>query len=591
MKAILKRLKDEPCRVHSVTENDISTFSDIQYHQRYFPALEHFENISQSAQFEKNLELPSRFQIAKWLTKKDDKIWKASVKDTYQILESTSSLNTPDKVENIFVKTVHLLDPIDLIREFYCTKQSHPLMPHSSELIDYTVDRLQTTNNQAYVDTIANFILSRFRECDLTPNGVLFYGTINGISSSYQYNVTDDYESYRNKKWFWRGIKNNNIEFNVMLDDDDMKEIEDMKEIYDEIITCPFNETELEEIDSDSDCESDEELLDISRFDLEDVQSVKSVSSLKSFNFESGSDTASASNSAACSDSESNSGDEDEEDDEADIGIYLNIKNIPVMKIFQQAQEGTMDELLDEDVIDDQLRGTQGWEARWIAWLFQVIATLSFLQSTIDFTHNDLHTNNIVWKETDKKFLYYRSKSGKVWRIPTYGKIFSIIDFGRSIFKLGRKRWISSDHFPNNDASEQYNFGPFYDKTQPKVLPNYSFDLARLSVSLLDGLFDEKPDKKKGKCNILSQEKDWIVHETKSQLFNLLWLWTIDDDGKTIYEDEFGEPRFPGFDLYSHIAHHLHSAVPKQQLEKSQFNQYIWDKKVPKNEKVYSLGC
>lgn len=259
------------------------------------------------------------------------------------------------------------------------------------------------------------------------------------------------------------------------------------------------------------------------------------------------------------------------------------------MKIFQEAQEGTMDELLDEDVIDEQLRGTQGWEARWIAWLFQVIATLSFLQHSIDFTHNDLHTNNIVWRNTDKKFIYYRTTSGKLWRIPTYGKLFSIIDFGRAIFKLGRKRFISSDHFPNNDASEQYNFGPFYDKTKPKVLPNYSFDLARLSVSLLDGLFDEKPDKKKGKSGILSQEKDWIVYETKSPLFNLLWSWTIDDDGKTIYEDESGEPRFPGFDLYSHIAHHLHSAVPKQQLEKGQFNQYVWDKKVPKGEKVYSV--
>ena len=29
-------------------------------------------------------------------------------------------------------------------------------------------------------------------------------------------------------------------------------------------------------------------------------------------------------------------------------------------------------------------------------------------QKVFDFTHNDLHTNNIMYQKTDKEFLYYR---------------------------------------------------------------------------------------------------------------------------------------------------------------------------------------
>jgi hypothetical protein len=69
----------------------------------------------------------------------------------------------------------------------------------------------------------------------------------------------------------------------------------------------------------------------------------------------------------------------------------------------------------------------------------------------------------------------------------------------------------------------------------------------------------------------------------------LLWYWTVDDNKRTIYEEESGEPRFPGFDLYIHIAHYLHNAIPKDQLKKHQFQQFKWNKKPAKGEKVYSL--
>ena len=251
-----------------------------------------------------------------------------------------------------------------------------------------------------------------------------------------------------------------------------------------------------------------------------------------------------------------------------------------------------MDELLDLDELDGEEHGSAGWEKRWVAWIFQVVATLTFLQNAISFTHNDLHTNNILWRTTDKPYLYYRLKDNTVWRVPTYGKIFSLIDFGRSIFRIGKHQWISDDHWPNEDAAGQYNYGPFYNKKQPKVEPNPSFDLCRLAVSLLSGLYDEPPPKKIGKkVRVLSEEGSWKVYETQSMLYNLLWRWTLDDAGRTVYENRQGEERFDGFDLYIHIGHHVHGAVPSEQLQCHLFHNFVWKKPVPVEETVYGLDA
>ena len=40
----------------------------------------------------------------------------------------------------------------------------------------------------------------------------------------------------------------------------------------------------------------------------------------------------------------------------------------------------------------------------------QLIMTLLTYQKMFDFTHNDLHTNNIMYNTTEKKFLYYKYK-------------------------------------------------------------------------------------------------------------------------------------------------------------------------------------
>jgi len=596
MKSVLQSLQNDPCRLREVSDNEKDTFKDCGFLQRYMPALDMFtipDTLRGSTY--KNAELPSKYFIREWLTKdpEESRIW-----------NTTRTQSDRETVENCktFVKTIHLLNPIEVLKEkFVCPE--HPLLPQSEKSWKSTLLKLHNHNNQAYVDTVANFILSRFRELDLTPHCVYYYGSTTGISNKYIYNISTEYDTYRQCKWFWRGIKSHNARITVKRDNDD-EEIPDFEEIYKDITTCPFDETS-EDSDEDEDCESEVELEPIvSDVDSDDIGSVKSidfdnieedsdnVKDVFELNKKAAKAILKTSETSDSDDTESTEfTDETDSTVELDLDICLEIPNMPVIMVYQEAHDGVLDDLLDEDDIDGHKRGGSAWEARWIAWMFQVIAALTFLQKAICFTHNDLHSNNILWRETDKRFLYYRTNDGATWRVPTFGKIFSIIDFGRSIFRLGSHLWISDDHWPDQDAGEQYNFGPFFDSNKPKNPPNQSFDLCRLAISLIDGLWDKTPVKKKGKgVSIMSEEGSWKMYETQSPLFNLLWSWTINDAGQTVYEDKDGEEKYEGFDLYIRIAHDVHKSVPRDQLHRPIFNQFKWKQAVPTNEKVYSLG-
>ena len=89
-----------------------------------------------------------------------------------------------------------------------------------------------------------------------------------------------------------------------------------------------------------------------------------------------------------------------------------------------------------------------------------------------------------------KKYLYYKYDNVH-YKIPTYGKIFKIIDFGRAAYTINNKFIISDSYDLNGDAHTQYNCKPFYDKNKPIVNPNHSFDLCRLSCSIFDYFVDD----------------------------------------------------------------------------------------------------
>ena len=249
---------------------------------------------------------------------------------------------------------------------------------------------------------------------------------------------------------------------------------------------------------------------------------------------------------------------------DSDIEVNSVLFDFPTQVICLECLDGTLDSLLNEENEMDA--------DEWRACLFQIIMMLIIYQKVFHFTHNDLHTNNIMFKKTEKQFLYYRYNQ-KYYKVPTFGKIFKIIDFGRAIYKY-KGRFICSDSYHSKgDAATQYNCEPYFNPKKPRLEPNMSFDLCRLACSLFD-YFVEDPN-----------DIDPMDHLAK-----LMVEWTKDDKGRNILYKKNGDERYPDFKLYKMIARTVHKHTPQAQLAGPFFNRYIVSrKKVSKKTKFVDI--
>jgi hypothetical protein len=221
-----------------------------------------------------------------------------------------------------------------------------------------------------------------------------------------------------------------------------------------------------------------------------------------------------------------------------------------------------------ENTFDNLILTTELTNDEWFSALIQIIMILITYQKMFSFTHNDLHTNNIMFIETDKKFIYYFLNK-KYYKVPTFGRIFKIIDFGRSIYKFNSALICSDSFHKSGDAATQYNCEPYFNEKKPCIEPNYSFDLCRLGCSLFDFFIDSMEDVER-ECK-------------KSRLVSLVVDSDTQDEGRNILYKKNGVDRYPDFKLYKMIARTVHNKVPSQQLKQRVFAQYEVTQKNIKN--------
>lgn len=461
---------------------------------------------------------------------------------------------------NAYMKVTHLLDPIRWMQGHYSLPMEAGL-PWHSKTWTAAWHKIQDPSNQAYVETMATYALSRLRAGGISPHFNHFYGSFCARADTYRFNINDDYSSFRNTRWFWNGTEKGLYKLTVLNCESPLATVPE--DVLKDILTKP-------EYTEDDDNENDE----LEDDDDEDANIIYEDESLESASMGSKSF-------AEDDEHEDSEGDEDEQ-----YTVYSDIPNFPVMLILTELNSGTMDSLLDAEKHSVK-PGSEEWETMWSAWIFQVIAALCVMQKVFGMTHNDLHTNNVVWTETKEEYLFYSDVTGSTWKVPTFGKIFRLIDFGRSIFTINGKMIISDDFRQGNDAEGQYSFKPLVCNPRKEVPPNVSFDLARLAVSLFESLFPVKPLDSDSRI-ILSEEEGMVVRETVSPLFNCIWSWMVDDDDKNILMEPDGSERFPDFDLYKHIAEKIHGADPTQQIHKLPFSKF---KILEKVDKTYPLYC
>ncbi len=472
-----------------------------------------------------------------------------------------------------FKKMIPLIDPYYWLR--FKERPSKPF------IWKYQKQEIVCPENQGYVDCVASYMASKLKPNLKSPHFCDFYGAFRAVTDVFYYNLEDDFEDFRFTNWFWDGLENK--EFGIRVVEKPSGRCLSMEEI------CKLFKPESEFLHNDDDDDDDDDADDADDgsdeddYESLDAESLEDLSQTISNTIELSdlaeveiqvqeSDTVTISRKPGSTPKTIHSMSTSSDDSfTEDYDIHAELYEMPVAIQFLECCEGTMDDLIEMKEYAPIKTAEQ--ETIWSAWLFQVCAALTQLQTSLRLTHNDLHTCNVLWKKTSAEFLLYSDTNGRKWKIPTFGYVFSIIDYGRSIFWLNNFTVVSSDYNDGHDAYGMYNFGPILEEDQPKVFPNKSFDLCRLACSLLRGLYHRNP-LSNPKGQIITKEGSWEIRETEKDVFNLLWMWLRTKSKSNVLETEFGLEKYPGFDLYAAIAKDVKDAVPEEQLGKSIFNKF-----------------
>jgi len=491
---------------------------------------------------------------------------KELVVDLSGVIATVEDIQTKTmRTTKAWVRLMHLVEPVDVMSGDFVLPSDGSL-PHFRSAWQRTLRKLNDPYNEAYTDAVFACMASRLVETGRSPHFCRFYGTFNARVPEYRYNITDDMDDIEGEPWFRAGLETGAFRIIAIdpYDPDVTAEVtrpwEDMRpRLFSHHETVSVSASE-EQSDKESEGQALEPLDELEEVDIE----VSGTADVRRPSIR-------LSRIDRTSKGSQSSGSEESDDD---IEYRALLKNYPVQLTVLEHCDGTMDDLMEDEVSDDateDMKETK--EQRWTAWIFQVIAGLAAAQQHYDFVHNDLHTNNVMWCGTGETHLYYHvtgaAGGDRFYRVPTFGRIMKIIDFGRATFRppaTGDNRvWFPDAYAQNSVASGQYNCGPYFEQGRAKVLPNKSFDLCRLAVAMLESLWPEPVEPAQPR-RVLTKEPGRTQAESKSPLWNLMWLWLTDKHGKNILRSPDGSERYPQFDLYCAIARDAQNAAPAQQL-------------------------
>ena len=535
-------------------------------------------------------------------------VQRTTLKHKYAIhdLETVLETETGELVRRpVFIKFSPLLDPIKyMIGKYDVASDAIHTLPSISGL-PLCHPKLADKNNASYIDCFFSYLSSQLLHRHGLVNAIDFYGSYLGIQEKYKMNISDDLDYLCMSRFFnenvgalfkvseeipssgnygngSRGnkqrlhIKSSLKTHNISVVDLDIVDLDRTPE--QETITSILaeNQPNNESIEPEND-DCNEVVYEKPQNHSSTVSSESSDDSNVNYSTEDSDPEDSENESESSNDNEDGGDDEpasedDEEENDEDEGsddgedhIFSYMNNFPIQMICLEKCDGTIDELFEKGEITKK---------EGAATMIQIIMTLVAYQRAFSFTHNDLHTNNIMFVHTDIEFLYYKYNK-KTYKVPTYGRIFKIIDFGRSIYRFCGKIFCSDSFAPGGDAATQYNCEPYMNEDKPRLDPNPSFDLCRLGCSIYDFLIEDETE------------------EDMDTFQKTIYRWCCDDNRKNILYKRDGEERYPDFKLYKMIARTVHHHAPAAQLDYPFFSQFALSakeiKKVGKDVAVMDI--
>ena len=590
-------------------------YLDLENTQNYIPLYENYFNLNSTNY--NSINLNNKLRLESILEK-----------ESYnKFVGTVSDISNNKHSKKIYVKFSPLVDPIKYMLGKYDDSYNILELPKYCDPIQ-SIDntyRLQykkiaDPNNSAYIDGFFSFLSSCLLNDHNFYNGINYYGGFLGIKNKYKMDISEDIEylaeseyfhKHRNSLFFLDNNDKVNYFFNntkknkktLLLNISNTLPIEDLdlciisnEETQEQSITktdqepstnntTSVNITNCVDItDNNNNNETTSSCsLTYENLNIVEKQSHKSSNINTSVNETSksevtcssrSSNTASSSTSNKTSSTNSNNTNSDDESasgsDSSDSNsstcedVNCTISKFPVKMIVLECCEDTLDSYILSKKISD---------AEWESIVLQILFTLITYQKVFHFTHNDLHTNNIVYVFTEKKYLYYKYNN-IYYKVPTFGKIYKIIDFGRAIYKFKNKFICSDSYSEEGDASTQYNCEPYFNENKPRIDPNYSFDLCRLGCSLFDYFIEDLDNIKK----------------IKSSIKKIIIEWVFDDKNKNILYKNDGSERYPDFKLYKMIARIVHKHTPQNVLKNPLFEKYqIAKKKINNTSALFNI--
>jgi hypothetical protein len=514
-------------------------------------------------------------------------------------LKNISDVNGEDidNTQQVFIKMAPLLDPFKYLVGKYNYNDPNLFNLPSFDKSTKVHPKISDPNNSSFIDGFFSFLTSKVLYEHKFIHGLDYYGSFLAIKNNYKINIIDDLDYLIQSEFF---IKHKGVLFNVedyshLVCNDEIKQLQPLNistslksnlsiaSLDDNIFENIFDNEQLLSLNDIKNVGVD--LIDITNSSCFDVTNQHKSESLKS--------------GSTCSSRTSHTQDDETEDFEeledfikdtkyddddevldSDLGsvsdsdsstieeetIFLTIPKFPVQVICMENCENTFDDL----IINNTLSNDELFSA-----LMQIIMMLITYQKMFAFTHNDLHTNNIMYIPTNKKFIYY-TYNKKSYKVPTFGKIYKLIDFGRAIYKFNGKIFCSDSFQIGGDAATQYNTEPYFNDKKPRLEPNFSFDLCRLACSIFDYVVDD--------FTMIKNIEDC------SPFVKLIIEWCIDDNGMNILYKNNGDERYPDFKLYKMITRCVHNHTPQSQLERNEFSKYLVSfKNISKNETIINI--
>jgi len=463
---------------------------------------------------------------------------------------------------DIFFKYSPLLDPLRyMIGKYENDSELLNNLPVancvSNDSSHNVISKISSQHNCAYIDTFFYYLSSMTLQNHNIINCLDFYGSFLGIQQKYKYDVSDDIDYLTESPFF---NNNNNHLFTLQNVDIDQYPNDDSRKQRPKLYISKTNHnisavsiaeslTDIDDIDNINDLTLDNCIVYENKLNVDNSKVEDSVDDGQS----------SDDNSSIAYTTDSDEDDEsdwetttDTSNDDSTCSIqedqYVYINNYPVQMICLEKCDGTFDDLFTS--------GSATLENTSSA-LFQVVMSLIIYQKMFSFTHNDLHTNNIMYIETDIPYLFYKFEN-IVYKVPTYGRIYKIIDFGRSIYRFNGTTYCSDSFGPGGDADTQYNCEPFFNNKKARLEPNMSFDLCRLGCSIYDFIIPEH-----------------LEYDDYDDLQKTIYRWCLDDNNKNVLYKKNGDERYPDFKLYKMIARTVHKHTPQEQLQYPFFHQFI----------------